>query len=59
MNDIVYIDHMKIAILDKKMSKVPIISGYDTITTTTAPVYLYNPTKIPYVSFLFFLYIMC
>jgi hypothetical protein len=32
MNDIVYIDHMKIAdvaILDMQMSKVPIISGYD------------------------------
>jgi hypothetical protein len=33
MNDIVYIDHMKIArpgvaILDMQMSKVPIISGY-------------------------------
>jgi hypothetical protein len=32
MNDIVYINHMKIAdvaILDMQMSKVPIISGYD------------------------------
>ena len=34
MNDIVYIDHMKIvegpgvAILDMQMSKVPILSGY-------------------------------
>jgi hypothetical protein len=34
MNDVVYIDHMRIAdvpILDMQMSKVPIISGYDIV----------------------------
>jgi len=38
MNDIVYIDHMKIAdvaILDMQMSKVPIISGYDELLRFT------------------------
>ena len=37
MNDIVYIDHMKIvdvAILDMQMSKVSIISGYEPLTAT-------------------------
>jgi hypothetical protein len=46
MNDIVYIDHMKIAgvaILDMQMSKVPIISGY---VSNTPLITLNHPSSL-------------